>query len=292
MNKSMMLMLTGVLAFGVLTACGNPKENAHSDGHGSSHQTDTNSPAATASHGEHSGHDGGEKSAASYKASFSFASEAVKGNEQVQLSIQISDTGGNPVNEFELNHEKLMHLIIVNKDLAYFKHIHPEFSGNGTFTIDTTFPNGGEYKLFADFVPSNGSGTTLSEWVKIEGEPKAEEGIIADTNRVKVVYGKEVELALSSTKAKEETMLTFTISDAQTKQGISDLEQYLGAVGHVVILSEDAEQYLHVHPMDEKATGPKAEFMTAFPNPGTYKIWGQFQHQGKVFTIPFVVDIQ
>jgi hypothetical protein len=89
MNKSLMLMLTVVLAFGILTACGNPNENAHSDGHGSSHQTDTNSPAAAASHGEHSGHDGGEKSADSYRASFSFASDTVNANEQVHAISNI-----------------------------------------------------------------------------------------------------------------------------------------------------------------------------------------------------------
>ncbi|MCP3773515.1 hypothetical protein NLX71_09340 [Paenibacillus sp. MZ04-78.2] len=109
---------------------------------------------------------------------------------------------------------------------------------------------------------------------------------------MKVVDGKQVELTLSSTKAQDEVTLTFHIADVQTKKGISNLEQYLGAVGHVVILSDDAEKYLHVHPVDEKATGPKAEFMTSFPNSGMYKIWGQFQHQGKVFTVPFVVDIK
>lgn len=203
-----------------------------------------------------------------------------------------ADASGKPVNDFDMNHEKLMHLIIVNKDLSIFNHIHPEFIGNGTFTIYTSFPNGGGYKIFADFVPKGGSSTTLSQWVKIEGNPQVVEAVKADSKLVKVVDGKEVELTLSSTKAIDEAMLTFTILDAQTKKGIRNLEQYLGAVGHVVILSEDAEQYLHVHPMDEKAIGPKAEFMTSFPNPGTYKIWGQFQHQGRVFTVPFVIDIQ
>ncbi|WP_309248930.1 hypothetical protein [Paenibacillus sp. MZ04-78.2] len=128
--------------------------------------------------------------------------------------------------------------------------------------------------------------------MKVEGEEKAHEAVKADEKLVKVIDGKEVELTFSGTRAEDEVTLTFTIVDAQTKEEIGNLEQYLGAVGHVVILSDDAEQYLHVHPVDEKATGPKAEFMTSFPKSGTYKIWGQFQHQGKVFTVPFVVDIK
>ncbi|MNV94653.1 hypothetical protein D3C71_1894700 [compost metagenome] len=66
----------------------------------------------------------------------------------------------------------------------------------------------------------------------------------------------------------------------------------MGAVGHVVILSADAEQYIHVHPLDEKATGPIARFATSFPEAGTYKLWAQFQHNGEVITSSFVVDVK
>ncbi|OUS75755.1 hypothetical protein B1748_15105 [Paenibacillus sp. MY03] len=291
MKKRMMIILSGVLTIGLLTACGTPKESA--DGHGGSHQNGAANPAINSNDsGEHDGHDTDEHSADNYKASFSFASGTAKASENTKLNVQVTDSNDQTVQDFEWNHEKLMHIIIVNKDLSYFNHIHPEWDGKGTFTVDTSFPNGGEYKVFADFVPKGGSGTTLSEWVKVDGETKPQESVTADAELVKVVDGKEVTLALGSTKAKAEAKLSFTVKDDKTKEGISNLEQYLGAVGHVVILSEDAEQYLHVHPVDEKASGPEAEFMTAFPNPGTYKIWGQFQHEGKVFTVPYVVEIQ
>ncbi|WP_413371867.1 hypothetical protein [Paenibacillus taichungensis] len=279
MQRKMMLILTVVLVLGVLSACGTSKKNE-------------NSATPSTGHGEHGDHDTKEQPANSLKASFSFASGTVKATENSDLNIQIMDSDGNSVNEFEWSHEKLMHLIVVSKDLSYFNHIHPDYNTNGNFAIKTSFPNGGEYKVFSDFVPKGGASTTLSEWVEVEGEEKVQEPIEADTKLVKVADGKEVELTLSSTTAKDEVTLTFNMVDAQTKKDISDLEQYLGAVGHVVILSDDAEQYLHVHPVDEKGTGPKAEFMTSFPKSGTYKIWGQFQHQGQVFTVPFVVDIE
>ncbi|MFF2483719.1 hypothetical protein [Paenibacillus sp. NPDC058071] len=290
MKRKLVLLLTGVIVFGVLSACGASNEDEHSS-HGGTNQNQENSATSTG-HGEHGGHGASEQPADSFKASFSFASGTAKANEKSKMDIQIADSQGNLVKDFELSHEKLMHLIIVNHDFSYFNHIHPEFDGNGNFSIDTSFPGGGDYKLFADFVPKGGLSNTLSEWVKVEGEEKAHEAVKADEKLVKVVDGKEVELTLSSTKAQDEVMLTFKITDAQTKKGISNLEQYLGAVGHVVVLSNDAEKYLHVHPVEEKATGPKAEFMTSFPKSGMYKIWGQFQHQGKVFTVPFVVDIK
>ncbi|MBB6637072.1 hypothetical protein [Cohnella thailandensis] len=278
MKRKAMIMLTGVVAFGVLSACGNSKESAHSDSHGGMNHEAKSSVSANESAGD-------------YQAAFSFASGAVMANEQSNIHIQITDATGNAVNDFELNHEKLLHLIVISKDLSYFSHIHPEYQGEGKFSIGTTFPSGGEYKVFADFVPKGGSSTILSDWVNVEGEPHAAETIKADSNLTKVVDGIEIELTMSSAKVNEEVTLSFNILDAQTKEGIRNLEQYLGAVGHVVILSEDAEQYLHVHPMDATATGPKAEFMTSFPKSGIYKIWGQFQHGGKVFTVPFVVEV-
>lgn len=283
-----MLMLTGVLALGVLTACRSPKESAHTDGHGGMNHNEMNSENESASH-DHTG-DHTDSTASIPKASFSFASD-VKANENSHLTIQITNADGNPVIDFERAHEKRMHLIVVSKDLSYFNHIHPEYRGDRKFEIETSFPAGGEYKIIADFVPKGGASTTLSEWVSVGGQEKAQKPVQADFNLVKEVDDKKIELSLSSTKANEDVTLVFNIMDVTTNEGINNLDQYLGAVGHVVILSKNTEQYLHVHPTDEKATGPKAEFMTSFPHSGIYKIWGQFQHDGQVFTVPFVVEV-
>lgn len=295
MNKKMFLIST-LLTFALLSACGNSNDktaggNNPASGH-ENHggQTTANNNVSEDNHG---GHDSGQKEASdNLKATFALASGGAKANEETELSIQITGENGKPVSEFEINHEKLLHLIVVNHDLSFFNHIHPEFQGNGKFTVNTSFPAGGEYKLFADFIPKGGSNTALSEWVTVEGQEGEHAAITPDEKQVKEVEGKEIELAMSGMKAEEEVTLAFNIRDAKTKEGIDNLEPYLGAVGHVVILSADAEQYLHVHPLDEKATGPAAEFATSFPHSGIYKIWGQFQHEGEVFTVPFVVAVK
>lgn len=305
-----MIVFTVAFALG-LTACGKAdvKPTAGENQHAAGQEAHTNheeagehaagreaeQQTAGKGHGDgHSGHEAGSSKAAasSLKASFTFPAGGAKANEPTELTIQITDKDGAPVNDYKVSHEKLLHLIIVNRDLSYFNHIHPNFKGDGKFTINTAFPAGGEYKVFADFVPNSGSATTLSDWVKVEGDAGERAAIAADSKLTKEIDGKEVELALSSLKAKEDVKLTFTIRDAKTKKGIDNLEPYLGAVGHVVILSADAGSYLHVHPLDEQATGPKAEFATAFPQSGVYKIWGQFQHNGKVITAPFAVEVK
>jgi hypothetical protein len=80
-------------------------------------------------------------------------------------------------------------------------------------------------------------------------------------------------------------------------QPITDLQPYLGAMGHCVIVSEDGQTYLHSHPEQlfnptpDTHGGPAVMFHTIFPHPGLYKIWGQFQRNGKVLVSSFVVNV-
>ncbi|WP_282937200.1 hypothetical protein [Paenibacillus sp. RC67] len=272
------IVLTAVL----LTACGKsaPASNRHEGMNMSSSEQ-----------GSHVGHGAEAAKSDDVKAAFTLTPDKPQPKKDTPIGIQITDSGNKAIENFDLSHEKKMHLIVVSKDLSYFNHIHPDYKGKGSFDITTQFPAGGQYKLFADFVPTGKSSATKSQWMTVQGETPKPEAIQPDTTLTKVIDGKEITLTYDPLKAGKETTLTFTIKDAPSKKPITNLQQYLGAVGHVVILSEDAEQYLHVHPMEEKATGPDAKFMTTFPKSGVYKMWGQFQHEGKVFTVPFVVKV-
>ncbi|WP_409343266.1 hypothetical protein [Paenibacillus sp. MBLB4367] len=286
MNRTAIVLLA---AAALLSACGKKEDHSVHGGVQS---------AAPAGHGDHGSgsSDAGSSSAAlsssDVKALWKTGSEKTpKAKQDVRLSVEIQDTAGKPLQNFDINHEKKLHLIAVSKDLSYFSHLHPEYKGNGQFDVTTQFPAGGEYKLFADFIPTGGSAMTKSEWIKVDGDAAKQIPVQPDSQLTKSVDGKEVTLATGKLQASKEATLTFTVKDDKTKAPINNLEQYLGAVGHVVILTEDAEQYLHVHPMEEKATGPDAKFMTTFPKSGVYKIWAQFQHNGKVFTVPYVVKV-
>lgn len=238
---------------------------------------------------EHGGH-GNKKEAVEIKTDWRLSNENPQPNQNTNVRIEISGPQGKPIEKFDISHEKLMHLIVVSKDLSYFDHIHPDYKGKGVFEITTPFPSGGEYKLIADFIPAGGSPLTKNHWIKVQGDSK-QNPIQPDAKLIKIVEGKEITLSLDQLKAGKEVQLTFTIKDDKTKQPITNLQPYLGAVGHVVIISADTEQYIHNHPLDEHAKGPDARFAAQFPNSGTYKIWGQFQHQGKVFTVPFIIRV-
>jgi len=60
------------------------------------------------------------------------------------------------IKEFDILHEKLMHVIIVSEDLSYFSHIHPVFDNKEVkFSVYHVFPETGKYKIWVDFKPKN-----------------------------------------------------------------------------------------------------------------------------------------
>ncbi len=207
------------------------------------------------------------------------------------IRLTVTNNGA-PVGNFEVNHEKLIHLIIVSKDLSYFHHIHPEYKGDGVFEIKSEFPAGGKYRMVADFKPTNGDSMSKMAWVTVEGDTAQPVEVTVDEKLEKTVEGMNVALSIEpDLAAGEERTLKFILTDEDTQLPVSDLEPYLGSIGHVVVLSEDGERYLHVHALEGQGSGPEALFETEFLESGVYKIWGQFKRKGEVVTVPFVVEV-
>jgi hypothetical protein len=304
---------------------------------------------------EHAGHDHAAKSEDSHDAKahthgtkMTVTSEPknIVAGQPAKLTLQITDDAGKPVEKFAVVHEKQLHQIVVSKDLEWFNHEHPVYSNGGKFAITTTFPRAGTYKLFADYKPEGGEADVATHVFTVGGpNPRpAQAKLVAD----KIVNGwitKKVTSAPEgqpdakggatytvklmpmpmNLKVGQKAIMHFQIEDASGKP-LTDIEPYLGALGHCVILSQDAETYLHTHPSDggheghdheamssesgeahagheghegheshaakpvEKG-GPDVMFHTEFPKAGLYKVWGQFQHKGKIITAPFVVKV-
>ncbi|WP_281886318.1 hypothetical protein [Paenibacillus sp. YYML68] len=282
-------LIMSVAALLLLAACG-AKPPAEHSGHGAAAgQQDRGKH--TDGHGGHSGH-GEQKADVPVKAVWSFSKEKPQPNEQMTLTLQINDTTGKPIEGFDISHEKKLHLIVVSKDLSYFDHLHPEYRGTGQFVVSTKLPRDGAYKLIADFIPSGAAQKTETHWLEVGNVSQATVAAVEPESQLKkTVNGKEVTLAFDKLQAGHDVQMTFSFKDEASGKPITNLQPYLGAVGHVVIMSSDVEQYIHNHPLDEKASGPDAVFGTSFPVSGVYKIWGQFQHQGESFLVPFVVKV-
>lgn len=210
-------------------------------------------------------------------------------NQDVEISLTIKDQHGSSPISFAVVHEKQMHLLAISKDLSSFQHLHPEYKGEGQFVVKTQFPKAGGYKMFADFLPENGSQQLSTFDIHTTGK-EIKEMIIPDKEFNKTVNDLHFELKFKALTTHQHFAMAFTVKDAKSMEPIQ-LETYLGSAGHVVIVSEDLEKFLHVHPTNETTTGSTVSYMTSFPVPGIYKMWGQFKYKGNLYTVPFVIHV-
>ena len=94
-----------------------------------------------------------------------------------QFSFRILGSDGESVREFEIEHTKRMHLIVVRRDLTGFQHLHPKLDANGTWHTPLRIPEAGSYRVFADF-RHNGETQTLGADLTVgrSGRPEAVAG--------------------------------------------------------------------------------------------------------------------
>ena len=202
------------------------------------------------------------------------------------------------VKEFDLLHEKLMHVIIVSEDLAYFSHIHPIFDDKeDIFTVYHQFPETGKYKIWVDFKPKDGNQTLVTfKLDNMIGNAHKPIRITKERQYTKQIdENHKVELFIPKViESNKLVNLKFIILD-QNSNPITDLTPLMGAGGHSVIIDSSLKEFLHVHPIEGVSTdwkgGPAISFNTVFPNRGLYKAWGQFQHQNVIITADFVLEV-
>lgn len=214
------------------------------------------------------------------------------------LRFRVESPAGEPVTRFEVVHEKLLHLILVSDDLSWFAHEHPVIQPDGSFVLAQTFPHAGAYTLFHDFTPPRVGMQVVPVRLEVEGEEPAPEPVpLQPGARSRVVDGYTVSLtAPASMMALVTAELVFRVE--RDGKPVTDLQPYLGTLGHLIVISADRKRFVHSHPLPPAAaagkapaSGPTVTFSALFPAPGRYKAWGQFQHEGRVITADFVLDV-
>ena len=155
----------------------------------------------------------------------------------------------------------------------------PDRSGEGRADTGGHMAGGeaGAYRVFADF-KHEGEARTLAADLTVSGAAHyralPEPAVMANAGD-----GYEVRLNAGGVRAGREAGLDFSVS----RDGRAlETEPYLGARGHLVALREGDLAFLHVHP-DEDSLAFTAEFPTA----GSYRLYLQFKHEGRVHTAEF-----
>jgi Domain of unknown function (DUF4396) len=206
------------------------------------------------------------------------------------LEYRVVGEHGGAVREFDIEHTKPMHLIVVRRDLTGFQHLHPTMGADGTWTTPVTLPEPGSYRVFADFA-HEGENRTLAGDLNVDG-PVDWRALPAPTDLARTSDGYEVRLDGGGSAAGEEGELAFSV----TRDGTPvEVQEYLGAGGHLVALRESDLAFLHVHPMEigepESAGAGQIRFETEFPSAGKYRLFLQFKHDGRVHTAAFTREV-
>jgi hypothetical protein len=257
-----------------------------------------------------------------YQLDFQTVPAVVKPGEKATLRFKISHPGtSQPVKSFLTVHDRQYHLFVISQDMEYFQHIHPAQESDGTWSIDVTLPKPGYYKILSDFLPGGGS-------VQFIGRPLVTAGytgdltgdsarLVPDTVLTKAVD--EVTATVSYNPSFEVGLyghLNFHLTDTGTGRPITDLQTYLGAFGHTLIMSEDMVHYVHSHPLDLSAPtnsesgggprpfmlptgvdpetlrgGPDVSFEGLIPKPGRYRAWTQFRRDDKLYTFAYTFSV-
>ncbi len=190
------------------------------------------------------------------------------------LTFRILDANGHTVRDFETEQARRMHVIVARRDLRRYQHLHPTQGSDGAWTTSLTLPRAGVYRAFADF-KVNTKQHTLGIDLFVPGDFAPED--LPPPSTTDEVDGYEVKLHEHPGER------GFFVRKAGKL--VTDLQPYLGARGHLVALREGDLAYQHVHP--EAKPPPEIAFHTGASEPGSYRLFLQFRHAGRVHTAAF-----
>jgi Cu+-exporting ATPase len=180
-----------------------------------------------------------------------------------------------------------------------------------------TFPRAGSYILFGEAQRATGEDVVNRRELTVGAAdgPAGQAAQLAEDTAAKSAG--PIQVALSGAdglRARQEATLTFRLENRATGRPIQNLQPYLGAPAHIVVLSEDATRFAHTHgelpaaaEADSHGTGghgasghststegfgPEITMHHTFPAAGLYQLWAQFRNgDGDVITVDYVVRV-
>ncbi|WP_245720907.1 hypothetical protein [Nocardia pseudovaccinii] len=209
---------------------------------------------------------------------------------EFDFRFRILGPDGRAVTEYGDLHDRELHLIVAKRELTGFWHVHPVRDADGIWSVRLNLADAGAYRVFTDIAPrALGKTITLGADLAVAGAYNPQP--TPEPARTFTVDGYEVALDGALIPG-EGRLLTLTVS--KNGEPVTDLQPYLAAFGHLVVLRAGDLAYVHVHPNgtpgDSVTTpGPEITFHTAVPGPGTYRLFLDFKHADTVHTAGFTL---
>lgn len=240
-----------------------------------------------------------------YDVDLETAPQAVVAGRPFRLKLMVRDpTTHRIVKDFTEVHEKRFHMFVISQDLKHYDHVHPEQQADGSWALDVALPHAGYYKIYSDFLPVDGTPQVIARPLVTSGFTgdlaSSTAHLVPDRVMKKTVGDMSVELELPADglMAGRDERFTYRLADAATGAPVTDIEPYLGAWGHSLIMSEDTVNFVHAHPLEllpegrvTAGGGPTLTFKALLPKPGNYRVWTQLKRGGELSTAVFTVMV-
>ena len=240
-----------------------------------------------------------------YRVDFKTDGEPTAGRPvKLENAIRYADSGS-LIKEFEVVHERLLHLVMTSEDMSWFEHQHPVRGKDGIFRLTWSFPHAGNYRLYADFTPADGDNQIKPILLAVGGPTTSAVPLRPDRRLVKQIGDLRFHLTVrpgTPLSREKPALLTYTVRDRRGR-AVTDMQPYIGAMGHLLAISRDGKDVVHTHVLQTpsqssepgrprvtaamiSAKGPVFSFLLTPPSAGLYKTWAQFMHHNRVYTVP------
>ena len=248
-----------------------------------------------------------------------------------RLTLNLKDPGWLTRRTDDLlpDHGHLMHLYVIRiPDMDLVWHLHPERTGDASFTQVLPSMPAGRYALFGDIVHENGFPETVTAEINLpaiegkpltgddsggSGPPLAKADYNSVVSQLEDGYRMVWERGSEPLHARRPYDFRFRLDDSAGTPS-RGMELYMGMQGHAAFVALDRSVFAHVHPSGSvpmaalSLTGTEnphaghvmahdelpavVSFPYGFPKAGDYRLFVQVKRAGKVETGIFDVHVE
>ena len=200
-----------------------------------------------------------------------------------------------------------VHLIIVSDDLSTIIHRHPPMEPGGRFRQQVVFPAPGRYRVIVDVYPKKRQplpNFQLFKDVQVRGVPKPQP--LGSYQAVQHIGGFTFTAAKRpQLRAIQAALMTVHVTDASGKP--ARFVPWYGALAHAIFFHVGTLDYFHTHVCAPSASGctsliagasvvgrssapGKLTIGILLPTAGTWKLFLQSKPNGRLVTVPYVLN--
>jgi hypothetical protein len=226
---------------------------------------------------------------------------------QFAIGAPAPGSDSTPIFDYEIDMQKLMHLVVVRDDFATFAHLHPTFDPKtGTFLQRFTKQPNHRYYIYADTTPRGVGQQVFRFTIESDGPLATLRRPATASAATSFVAPYSVTISGTTLPANQARTLGLTI--LERGRPAADLSTYLGAAAHAVFINTATLTYVHLHPMvggsqtmamganmemsgnAKPQAGPHLQMTVPALPAGIYRLWIEFSGaNNRVYTAPFTV---